>query len=135
MGRSFTCRNGWSAIGGDEHADGIALPALRFGRTPVVSDLGVSPVEMSVQSCEQHQQNDVVGQEPSEEEASRSVYGDPKRLGDLQAEALWAMQSNSTDAASLNASLRRLFTDIRVDIEASELFVEWLNGKVTVLTV
>jgi hypothetical protein len=100
----------------------------------VVSDLGVSRVEMSVQSCEQHQQNDVVGQEPSEEEASRSVCGDPKRLGDLHAEALRAMQSNSTDVASLNAMLRRLLKDIRIDIEAGELFVEWLNGKVNVLT-
>jgi hypothetical protein len=40
-----------------------------------------------------------------------------------------------TDAAGINAILRRVFKDIRVDIEAGELFVKWLNGKVSVLTV
>jgi DNA invertase Pin-like site-specific DNA recombinase len=71
-----------------------------------------------------------------EEEASRSVYGNAKRMAERTAEALRGMQRNTTtDAASLNATLRRLFKGIKIDIEAQEVWVTWLDGRVSVLTV
>ena len=41
----------------------------------------------------------------------------------------------SNDASALNGSLRRRFKGIKIDIEANEIFCEWLDGKTSVLTI
>jgi hypothetical protein len=68
------------------------------------------------------------------EEASKAVYGDAQRIAKLSAETLEALQT-SMDAAGINSLLRRLFKSLKIDIEAAEVWAEWHNGKVSVLTV
>jgi DNA invertase Pin-like site-specific DNA recombinase len=92
------------------------------------------------------------------EEASKAVYSNAKRMGERQAEARAAIggatiglsfadrlkgvplglashRKAAPDAATLNGLLRRLFKGIKIDIEASEIFCEWLDGKTSVLTI
>lgn len=60
-----------------------------------------------------------------DQEASKAVYGDAKRMAELTTEAQRALRSNTTDAATVNGLLRRLFKSLKIDIEAREVFVEW----------
>jgi DNA invertase Pin-like site-specific DNA recombinase len=93
------------------------------------------------------------------EEASRAGYGDAQRMGERLAEAKAALggaviglsfaerlasgsmvptvyeRRGPATAETVNASLRRLFKGIKIDIEAGEVFATWLDGRVSVLTV
>jgi DNA invertase Pin-like site-specific DNA recombinase len=70
-----------------------------------------------------------------QEEASKAVYGDTKRMAELTTEVRQAVKQASTDAASINGLLRRLFKGIKIDIEAAEIWATWMDGRVSVLTV
>jgi DNA invertase Pin-like site-specific DNA recombinase len=70
-----------------------------------------------------------------EVEASKAVYGDSKRMAELTTEVKAALKSRSADAATINGLLRRMFKSLKVDIEAGEVFAEWQDGKMSVLTV
>jgi DNA invertase Pin-like site-specific DNA recombinase len=69
------------------------------------------------------------------EEAGKAVYANAKRMTERLVETRAAFKSTSMDAEAVNGLLRRLFKGIKVDIEASELFCTWQDGKVSVLTV
>jgi len=69
-----------------------------------------------------------------EDEASKAVYGNAKRIAERTVEARAALKGK-TDASGVNASLRRLFKSVKIDIEAGEIFAEWLDGRVSTLTV
>jgi hypothetical protein len=70
-----------------------------------------------------------------DEEAAKAVYGDAKRMSELTVEAKRAMTSRNTDAATVNGLLRRIFKNIKIDLENSEVWCEWQSGKVSVLTI
>ncbi len=70
-----------------------------------------------------------------EVEAAKAVYGDAKRMAELTTEVKAALKRPRTDATTINGLLRRMFKSLKVDIEGNEIFAEWQDGKVSVLTV
>jgi hypothetical protein len=56
-------------------------------------------------------------------------------MAELTVEVKAALKRSSTDAATINGLLRRMFKGIKIDIEANEIWAEWLDGKTSVLTV
>jgi hypothetical protein len=70
-----------------------------------------------------------------DDEASKASFANAKRMSERLIETREALKGSSTDALALNALFRRLFKSLRIDIEASEISCEWLDGRVSVLCV